>query len=201
MVGTCTAHTNIEHTPERKATSSKSGSVISMRSRRQTLLPLRPPPPTTDTLTGPVRWLPANIRSVFGKIISSPHVVYKILSNYSLLSNHRLEEIIDDYFSFCFYHLLRIGERWTVFQLVCCCFFLLLLLSIFCFNLICSLVDFASVQFCRFHSTQFPLFNDTFSGRTTQSKYLFFYFFFLFRLHSLPRHSPWKFSCFFFCWL
>lgn len=47
--------------PERKATSSKSGSAISIRSRRHTLLPLWPPP-TIDTLNGPVRWLPANIR-------------------------------------------------------------------------------------------------------------------------------------------
>lgn len=47
--------------PERKATSSKSGSAISIRSRRHTLLPLWPPP-TIDTLNGPLRWLPANIR-------------------------------------------------------------------------------------------------------------------------------------------
>lgn len=39
-------------TPDKNATSSKSGSFISTRSRRQTLLPLWPPP-TIDTLKGP----------------------------------------------------------------------------------------------------------------------------------------------------
>lgn len=50
-----------QYTPDKKATSSKSGSVISIRSRRQIFDPPWPPP-TIDTLTGPLRWLPANIR-------------------------------------------------------------------------------------------------------------------------------------------
>lgn len=58
--------------PDKKATSSKSGSAISILSRRQIFDPAWPPP-TTDTLTGPLRWLPANIWSFWsGRVIFFP---------------------------------------------------------------------------------------------------------------------------------
>lgn len=74
------------HTPDKKATSSKSGSVISIRSRRQIFDPPWPPP-TTDTLTGPLRWLPANIWAFCWEDVFSSLQVQ--ITQYRLLINDK----------------------------------------------------------------------------------------------------------------